>query len=165
MKKRPRMITAANFARFGQFVPLPPPRNVRPSGSAPKVLDYWKQLVRFGVAIRPEVGLVTVYRRETVFGQVERHRRTPELLVNLDAEVFVPAAPAHRPRRKGDVPFCEDVDIFRVPPHSLVFFPVGAWHWAPFPVTAKQASLVVVFRDDTSQNDMEIVDLPDEISF
>ncbi|NCO39295.1 MAG: hypothetical protein COZ06_17915 [Armatimonadetes bacterium CG_4_10_14_3_um_filter_66_18] len=165
MKKRVRSITAANFTPFGQYLSFPPPKSTKPTIAVPKVIDYWKQQAVFDSSMKIEIGALTVYDREHAFCEIERHRRTPELLVILDAEVAIPCAPPHKPMRKGDVPASTDIEVFKVPAGSAVLFPVGGWHWAPYPTTTKKVNILVVFRDNTSQDDLEIVELAEEVTF
>lgn len=165
MTKKPKKISVGNFGRFGRYLSVPNRRTTPPTISAPKVIDYWKQQAVFEKSLEIEVGFLTVYQREGVFQQIERHRGTPELLVILDGEVAIPCAPPHDRMKAGQVPCLADIEIFKVPAGSAVLFPTGGWHWAPYPTRDKKVNILVVFKNNTSAEDLEIVDLPEKVAF
>jgi hypothetical protein len=58
----------------------------------------------------------------------------------------------------------EEIQVIQIPRYAAVLLEAGAWHTAGFPVSQPFADAYVVFQNDTSANDIEIVDLPEEIA-
>ena len=163
MKKSPVPSSQVDFERFGTCVDISRLDPSDATASVSGLFDYWKQLAIFAQELNPEVGFFRVHQRTKRFGQMERHLSTPELLVFLNDAVFLPVAPAGVPVHSKGRPVTEEIQIIHIPRYAAVLLPAGAWHTAGFPVSQPSADAYVVFRDDTSANDIEIVDLPEEI--
>jgi len=155
-------ISSDGLAGVGQVVLSAEVEAAEPTAAVASVLTYWKQRIVFDTTCTPEVGFLSVHRREPTFQQIERHTDTGELLVVLDGAVDVPCA-APTPGRNAPLP--QDVRVYRVPAGSAVYFPKGGWHWAPFPVDRDVVRIVVVFKNNTSQDDLEVVDLGETVTF
>jgi len=155
-------ISSEAFKPVGQVVLRREVSGTEPTAAVESVLAYWKQRIVFDTECTPEVGFLTVHRRERSFSQIERHTETAELLVVLDGAVDVPCAPA---TPMAPAPEVQDVQVFRVPAGAAVYFPKGGWHWAPFPVDRDRVNIVVVFKNNTSQEDLQIVDLAEPVTF
>lgn len=94
---------------------------------------------------------------------MERHLQTPELLLFLNDEVLLLAALASARVDSKSRPVMEEIKVIQIPRYAAVLLKAGAWHTAGFSVSQPFADPYVVFQDDTSANDIEIVDLPEEI--
>ena len=156
------IISGEAFKPVGQVVLQREVSGAQPTAAVESVLSYWKQRIVFDTACTPEVGFLTVQRRQRTFDQIERHVDTPELLVVLDGAVDIPCAP---PTPGASAPSPQDVRVYRVPAGAAVCFPTGGWHWAPFPVDRDEVRIVVVLKNNTSQDDLEIVDLAETLTF
>jgi hypothetical protein len=163
MKKSPVPLSQVNFERFGTCVDISRLDPTDATASASGLFDYWKQLAIFAKELNPEVGFFRVHRRTKRFGQMERHLSTPELLVFLNDDVLLPVAPASARIDSRGRPGTEGLQIIDIPRYAAVLLPAGAWHTAGFPVSQPFADAYVVFQDNTSANDIEIVDLSEEI--
>lgn len=134
--------SAEAVARFGAVVLAP--NGVPTSESA----DYrfWSDQAHFRVEGETEIGICTVFARPGVpIASLERHARTPEILVPIDAPFAVPLM------RDGDAgPSVFQVEIGE----ALVIDPM-VWHGACLPVGKARSSYFVIFRRGTPHDDVE----------
>lgn len=160
MNKPVVYLSPETFAPYGKVL-LPKLINIQKvTISIPNILDYWRQVIEFEGKCQIEVGLLHIYLRKRSFVEMERHSRTGEMLVNLDGDVFLPVAPAESDLKR----LHQAVKIFRVPSRTAVYIPRGGWHAAPYPVKRGPVNLLVIFRSNTSQDDLEVIRLTEEIS-
>ncbi len=144
MTLRPKHATPKNFADFGSVA-------LRPSGkptSQSSDYTYWSDLAHYQVGGETEIGVCTVFaRRGPSIEGMERHLRTPEVLIPIDAPFVVPllhdGLPSTQPR------------AFRVDVGEAVVIAEGIWHGACLPVGKKTSSYFVVFRRGTPGEDVE----------
>jgi ureidoglycolate lyase len=109
--------------------------------------SYWSDLAAFVIESATEIGLCTVYRQdEPVVRVVERHVRTPEVLIPADGPFDLPVL------RPGDPP--EKLAVFRVRPGQAVVIGSGVWHGACLPVDGEAATYFVLFRRGTPHRDV-----------
>ena len=146
MSLSPQRATPEAFARYGAVVTAPT--------AAPTAQDatfrYWSDLAHFGVEGETEIGLCTVYRQDAPrVTWMERHARTPELLIPADAPFLLPVMAEGGP-----------VEVFRVEPGEAVVIGQGVWHSACLPAGADAATYFVVFRRGTPHEDVTKRDLP-----
>lgn len=163
MKKSPVPLSQVDFEQLGTCVDVSRLDPSHATASVSGLFDYWKQLAIFAGTLNPEVGFFRVHQRTKRFGQMERHLCTPELLVFLNDAVLLPVAPARARVDSKGRPVTEEIQIIQIPRYAAVLLKAGAWHTAGFPVSQPSADAYVVFQDNTSANDIEIVDLPEEI--
>lgn len=134
------------FSRFGKVV--------RPPVAEPTAQDdtfkFWSDVSNFAISGETEIGFCTVYRqeRETV-EWMERHERTPELLVPIDVPFVLPVMTGEG-----------DVEAFRVNPGEAVIIGQNIWHSACKPVGARSATYFVIFRRGTPAEDVIKTDIP-----
>jgi hypothetical protein len=120
---------------------------------ATEILDYWHGVGVMDVQGEVDVGVLRVRDREPTFGEMERHHRTPELLVALDGDLLVPLT-------VGDgAPDLERLQVVAVEQGTGILLGTAVWHAIPFSPTAPTTCLVV-FRRGTSADDLEVVPLP-----
>ena len=136
----PARATAEAFARYGSVVAAP--------AGAPTAHDatfrYWSDLAHYAVDGETEVGLCTVVRQdEPRVTWVERHDRTPEFLVPLDAPFVLPVMDG-----------ADAVEAFRVERGEAVVIGTGVWHGACLPAGTASATYLVVFRRGTPAEDV-----------
>ena len=136
----PQPLTAASFAPYG--------RAVRPPSGAPTAEDatfrYWSDAAHYGIDGETEVGYCTVYRQDApAVTWMERHDRTPELLVPIDGPFLLPVMDED-----------DRVETFRVEPGEAVVIGPGVWHSACHPVEGDAVTYFVLFRRGTPQEDV-----------
>jgi ureidoglycolate lyase len=144
-----RHATPESFRPYGKVVtgPVGDPLARTPEFS------YWSDLASYVIDTATEIGLCTVYRREprrvTV---VERHMRTPEILIPADAPFDLPVL------KEGET--SDRLAVFRVMPGQAVIIGAGVWHGACLPVGRDQATYFVLFRRRTPQRDVIKKEIP-----
>jgi ureidoglycolate hydrolase len=141
---RAKHVTQANFALFGSVV-------ATPSGSpTSQAADYkfWSDLVSYTIDGETEIGICTVYAQPDVeIGGMERHVRTPEILIPIDAPFVLPLL------REGEPDAA--AEAFRVDLGEAVVINTGVWHGACLPVGKGESSYFVIFRRKTPQEDVQ----------
>lgn len=138
-------ITDENFRAFGR-VAVPP-------SSEPLAADdtfaFWSDVANFEVDGETEIGFCTVYRQDAdVVGWMERHDRTPEILVPIDGAFVLPVM-----TDEGEVA------AFRAEPGTAVVIGQGVWHSACKPIDAVETTYFVIFRRGTPQEDVAKKDI------
>jgi ureidoglycolate hydrolase len=141
MKIQPIRISSDNFTRFGSIV-IPPTDD--PTAKGP-TFEFWSDIARYRIDGETEIGLCTVSKQETeIVNVVERHLKTPEILIPIDAPF--------------DLPLVADdgsVSAFRVAIGEAVVVNSGVWHGPCIPVGKKECSYFVIFRRGTPNTDVE----------
>ena len=132
--------TAEAFARFGSVVAAPT--------EAPTAHDatfrYWSNLAHYAIDGETEIGLCTVVRQDAPrVTWMERHDRTPEFLVPLDAPFVLPV-----------MDDAGAMEAFRVERGEAVVIATGVWHSACLPADTASATYLVVFRRGTPSEDV-----------
>ena len=133
-------LTEEAFAPFGRAV-------IQPSDGATasdETFSFWSDVAHYGIEGDTEVGYCTVYRgEEDVVDWMERHDRTPEMLVPIDRPFVLPVM-----AKDGTV------QAFHVAVGQAVIIGDGVWHSACKPVGADEATYFVVFRRGTPREDV-----------
>jgi ureidoglycolate lyase len=138
--------TSTSFARYGSVLETPA-GDPTASGSS---FRYWSDLAHFRVDGETEIGLCTVNGHDAVsIAWMERHDRTPEILVPIDA-------PFHLPVMNDS----GEVELFRVEPGEAVVIDAGVWHSVCIPAGAAEARYLVIFRRGTPAEDVVKRDIP-----
>lgn len=147
MPVTPQRITPENFARYGRVARLPE--------SAPTAEDatfrYWSDAAHYEINGETEIGFCTVYRQDQpAVTWMERHDRTPELLIPIDGPFLLPVM-----EESG-----AGVEVFEVQPGEAVVIGQGVWHSACHPAGGDAVTYFVLFRRGTPQEDVTKKDLP-----
>lgn len=100
--------------------------------------------------------------RRSLAPLLERHVKTPELLIPLEGCSILPIAPASPLDDPEAVPDPNRVLGFFMSGEEAVFIHPGVWHFIPNAVT-RVASFVVVFRSATAETDLDVKDLKSEL--
>ena len=133
-------LTEEAFAPFGKAV-------IQPSDgatAADETFSFWSDVANYGIDGDTEVGYCTVYRGpEDVVDWMERHDRTPEMLLPIGGPFVLPVM-----TNDGVV------QAFRVDIGQAVIIGAGVWHSACKPVDADEATYFVVFRRGTPREDV-----------
>jgi ureidoglycolate hydrolase len=136
--------THESFGRFGAVVAIP---STSPTSQGPDY-SFWSDIAHFSIPGETEIGICTVYAQPAAsVTTMERHLRTPEILVPIDAPVVLPLATG------AIAP--EGPAVFRVEPGEAVVVADGIWHGACIPVGKTSASYFVIFRRGTPLDDVQ----------
>ena len=119
------------------------------------VLDYWASVAVMRIEGEVDVGIMRVRQRQPSFDTMERHLRTPELIVALDSEILLPVSVDEA---SGDRPDVDRLRVVRVDQGSGVVMERGVWHAIPF-ATKSTADCLVIFRRNTAIDDLEVMRL------
>lgn len=144
MTLKPVPVSDAAFRQFGKAVLSP---RGEPTSQA-KDYKFWSDIAHFEIQGETEIGLCQVFRQpvNTIAG-MERHLRTPEILIPIDAPFVLPLLLEGASSR--------ETGIFRVEPGQAVVIDPGVWHGACLPAGAQASWYFVVFRRGTPQTDVE----------
>lgn len=143
MKVQAQRIDPENFAQFGKVV-IPP--QSEPTAQS-REFKFWSDIASYEISGETEVGLCTVYQQpETAVTGVERHMRTPEILIPMDAPFVLPVLLEGAPE--------QELGAFQVNPGEAVIINPAVWHGACLPVGVAQSSYFVIFRRGTPNEDV-----------
>ncbi len=144
MRVKAKRITAKNFAKFGKVVT---PRRTEPTSQAADY-KFWSNIADYLIEGETEIGICTVYAQpQRQITGVERHFRTPEILIPIDAPFVLPLV------KEWDL--SPKVEAFRVGVGEVVVINNAVWHGACLPVGKPQSSYFVIFRKNTPFEDVE----------
>jgi ureidoglycolate hydrolase len=121
-------------------------------------LTYWSKVSFLKMGKIVSAGVLFVHERGAVVRSLERHRKTPEVLVALEGDSLVCFGKPSSSHGK-----IQGIKAFYVRQGQAICMHTGTWHWAPFPVNAKKCKFLVLFATDTETSDLEIRDLPEEV--
>lgn len=139
-----KSITHENFRPYGLLVESP---TGTPTSQA-EDYRFWSDIARYQIEGETEIGICTVYHRpESLITGVERHIRTPEILIPIDAPFVIPLL---LPGKDA-----ADLEAFQVSLGAAVVIRDGIWHGACLPVGADESSYFVIFRRHTPSEDVE----------
>ena len=142
-------ITQDNFKKFGSVVKSP---TTKPTAQADDY-KFWSDLAHYLINGETEIGLCTVYQQSTTeISGMERHIRTPEILIPIDAPFVVPLL-------RDDDP-ADQTMAFQVNIGEAVAIDKGVWHGACLPVGQNESSYFVIFRRNTPHEDVEKKTIP-----
>lgn len=139
-----KKITPENFKKFGSVVTSPVGK---PTSEA---VDYkfWSDIADYKINGETEIGICTVYRQKEnkIYG-MERHLRTPEILIPIDGGFVLPLLLEGESENKAEV--------FKVEIGEAVKINDAVWHGACFPADKNESSYFVIFRKGTPREDVE----------
>lgn len=145
---------------YGSLVSFPA---IEPTGGDEN-FSFWDAVSKLEIpGGKVSVGFLTPKKRANTFQQMERHLQTPEMLVALKGDVVVPMALANHPGK--DKPEADKVAAFKIKQGTAVIMNTGVWHWVPYPIEVEEASLLVIFRQETPSTDLVVEALPEPFSF
>ena len=139
-----KSLSPQNFRPFGTVAVLPETQPL----AADETFEFWSDVAHYGIEGETEIGFCTVYARDGRVDWMERHDRTPELLVPIDGPFILPV-------------MTDDgrVEAFRAEPGTAVVIGQSVWHSACHPVDGNEATYFVIFRRGTPQEDVTKQDL------
>lgn len=137
---QPKRLTADAFAPYGAVARRPDTAPL----AATEQFSFWSDVAAYAIDGETEIGFCTVYQQPAArVGWMERHARTPELLVPIDGAFLLP------------VMTDEQVEVFRVEPGEAVVIDPDVWHSACLPAGADETTYFVIFRRGTPHEDVE----------
>ena len=145
---QPIPVNPERFGPYGAVVQAP---TVDPT-AADDTFAFWSDIAHYHIEGDTEIGLCTVVRQATPrVSWMERHARTPELLIPLDAPFILPVVRDEAPDSA--------VEAFQVHVGEAVVIGRGVWHSACHPVDTDEATYFVIFRRGTPHEDVEKKDV------
>lgn len=104
-------------------------------------------------------GLLVCEPRSTAVSKMERHLKTPEILVALEGDSLLCLAPPTA--KTKDLHKASKAFMVRQG-EALVLHP-GTWHWIPFPLGDTPSRFLVIFRRETGEDDLDYATLLEPI--
>ncbi|MFW5973031.1 MAG: ureidoglycolate lyase [Bacteroidota bacterium] len=140
MRIQVRPIDEVSFRPYGRIFRAPT------SGPLAETrgFSYWSDVASYEIEGATEIGWCVVRAHDEPIDWFERHDRTPEILIPVDAAVVLPVQ-----REDG-----ETVEAFRVEVGEAVILDSGVWHSACLPADRDEASYFVIFRRGTPSEDV-----------
>jgi ureidoglycolate hydrolase len=136
--------TSAGVAPFGSVVKAP----AGSPASEGAGYRFWSDIAHYRIEGETEIGLCTVFDRPgTAIDTVERHMKTPEILIPIDAPFVVPLM--------IDGNESSGPEAFSVDPGEAIVISGGVWHGACLPVGKRESSYFVIFRRGTPGEDVQ----------
>ena len=105
-----------------------------------------------------EFGITRFNKRPLIVDKLEQHAKTPEFLYAIDDDFIIPVAPIIL-KGAEEWPDVDRIKAIRVKQGDGIIFKRGFWHWAPFPATRQNSSVLVGFKAGTAENDIVIKEL------
>ena len=144
MKIKSKHISQENFKKFGKVVTAPEGKPTSQSAD----YKFWSDIADYLIEGETEIGICTVYKQPiNQISGMERHLRTPEILIPIDAPFTLPLL--------LDGESEEDTEAFQCDLGEAVVINKAVWHGACFPVGKEESSYFVIFRKGTPHEDVE----------
>ncbi len=144
-----KKLTASSFAKFGKIADA----KIKPPLVDAENLKFWTTIATYTVDGETEIALCQVKKSVDSVGMLERHVKTPEILVPIEGDFILPVAPAGNLQDSAETPEASDVEAFLVHSDQAVVMEKGVWHTAPIPI-GKETSFFVIFRKETTKQDV-----------
>jgi ureidoglycolate hydrolase len=122
---------------------------------------YWGKVTELAMTERVSTGFLSCHPRQRHVTSLERHTRTPEIMVALDGDAVVCMA---KPESATGSDRIEGIQAFHVRQGQAFVMHIGTWHWAPFPAQEHDSTFLVVFASGTEADDLEIRELPETVA-
>ena len=144
MKIKSEHISPENFKKFGKVVTAP---KGNPTSQAADY-KFWSDIADYNIEGEAEIGICTVYKQSAneIVG-MERHLRTPEILIPIDAPFTLPLL--------LDGENEDNIKAFQCNLGEAVVINKAVWHGACLPVGKEKSSYFVIFRRGTPHEDVE----------
>lgn len=150
-----------NFKAYGQLLELP---TDMPTGESP-ILSYWKQQIPLDFnGEKGEIGYLIAKDHQGIYEELEAHLKTAEILIPMNCAINI-AVTGPLCTSPSDKPDTSKTQAFHISQGQPVLINKGVWHWLPQPAGDKEAHITVIFADNTSENDMIVVELNENHRF
>lgn len=152
-------ITAENFAPYGFIANISDPAGNYGMGDAVHTFYRDMVLVPNASSAITAFGSLKVSKRDMIVADSEYHSYAMEVMMPLDDDMVMVAAPANG----GELALDEQA-AFLVPAGTMVVFRAGAWHGAPYPVH-HDGTVLICLPERTYLNDTCKILFTDEQKF
>ena len=142
------------FAEFGKILTL----DAVPAVDEHNEFDFHSTAGNIELAPRCCTGLLSCRNRERKVVKMECHHGSSEIVVALDGDMILVAAP-----HDDDLKDNTRVRAFLIKKGQAVAMKPDTWHWIPFPVQAKDCHALILFRDGTGDDDLNFRDLVEPV--
>jgi len=143
VKIKTKKVSKENFSRFGKVVLI---QDNKPT-SEDSSYKFWSNIASYSIEDETEIGICTVYtQKESVLNIMERHLKTPEILIPIDAPFVLPLL------KEGESE--GNAEAFQVGIGEAVVINKAIWHGACLPVGKDESSYFVIFRKETPDLDV-----------
>jgi ureidoglycolate hydrolase len=149
-------LTPENFKDYGQILSI---SNKEPMADNQEIA-YWGKVTELAMTEMVSTGILVCRKREGLIKSLERHTRTPEILVALEGDSLICMA---KPESVVSTNRIEGIQAFHVRQGEALVMHGGTWHWAPVPVNREETKFLVIFASGTEGEDLEIRELPNPI--
>ncbi|MEO8398551.1 MAG: ureidoglycolate lyase [Ignavibacteriaceae bacterium] len=144
MNIKVKEISEENFKLFGKVLAAAEGNPTSQSQS----YKFWSDIINYKIDGETEVGICNVYKQpENLIEEMERHLRTPEILIPIDAPFVLPLLSTEAGSEK--------VEAFKVGVGQALKIDDAVWHGPCIPADKKECSYFVIFRRGTPQEDVE----------
>lgn len=147
---RPISLMQDEFAPFGDILT----GNLKAPGVDNSDLAYYARVFETAAPEEISLGLMKCKVRPLQLFQMERHRFTPELLVNMGDHCVIAVATASSDTTPNEA----EVRAFEFPSGTALLLGKGTWHWAPYP-TQCASWFLVGFKAGTEDDDLLLAEL------
>ncbi len=149
MEIKAGVLNARNFSDYGQVITAYEGEPMADDD----VITYYGKVGEISCDGLLSTGYLVGHKRAFSTDKLERHMNTPEVLVALDGDALILAA---LPDEQGNV---ENVSAFHIKQGEAVVLDKAAWHWTPFPTEKDYCVFLVIFKDNTESDDLDIREL------
>jgi hypothetical protein len=156
MRIKAKDISAAELEGIGRLLFSPVPAAVK----APDECSFSIIAENLGLTDPCCAGTMDCAPRPRLVTRMERHLKTPEILVAIDGDSVICVAPAQDPVAGS----LKGMRVITVRKGQVFILETGAWHWIPYPLGNQPSRFLVVFRQRTGQEDLEIRDLAESVA-
>lgn len=154
-KIKAQKLTVEGFSKFGSFIDMIAPEGYSLDGDYHK---FFRDRVRTFCPTMPlAFSPLVCKKRPLIIDASEYHNYASEILLPIDDDVIIHAAPASAKVIEPD-----QFEAFIVPKGTLVAFNIAVWHLAPIPMHNDWAHCMVALPERTYANDCIVVNLNDE---
>jgi len=109
---------------------------------------FWSDIADYKIDGDTEIGICKVFKQESIeIRVVERHLKTPEILIPIDAPFILPVLLEGSNRDK--------MEFFETDIGEALVINKAVWHGPCFPVGKSESSYFVIFRKNTPFEDVE----------
>jgi ureidoglycolate hydrolase len=143
-----KKLTANSFSKFGKVADA----HTVPPLVETENLKFWTTIATYTVDGETEIALCHVKKSVDFVGLLERHVKTPEILVPIKGDFILPVAPAGNLENSTEITEASSVEAFLVRSDQAVVMEKGVWHTAPIPI-GKETSFFVIFKKETTKQD------------
>jgi ureidoglycolate hydrolase len=141
------------FRAFGRVLERPP----RAADASGPGWSWWGETLLLYSDGRPfGVGMLDLQPGQSSFDWAERHMRSLEAIVPLDADILVYVGPPENLDRPESLPALERFEVFRVPRGRGIVLDPGVWHGAPLALDVPSGA-VVLLLEGTGREDTTVV--------